>query len=132
MAKTSHQKRKNHSDSPLEETAQILLFRKKSFRHVLPTTCRNFAQRYLLLLATRSSSTEVEPIHDTWIADWTTLFARMQLYEARVSRLYLRFIYISHRISYKRPCNFGPKLPVKDFIRDHQLFSAFFLCFILF
>ncbi len=96
---------------------------------MLPTTCRRFAPRYLFVLATRSSSIEVEPIHDTWIAEWTTRLAlsllRMQIYEARVPRLHLRFIYISPRISYMRHCNLGPELTVKDFIKDHQLFLSF-------
>ncbi len=134
MAKSSHQgspkiTQIRHLSKPQRK---FYYLEKKGCRHVLPTTCRRFAPRYLFVLATRSSSIEVEPIHDTWIADWTTLFAlsllRMQLYEARVSRLHLRFIYIFSRISYKRHCNLGPELTVKDFIKDHQLFSAF--CFL--
>lgn len=121
MAKSSHQgspkiTQIRHLSKPQRK---FYYLEKTSCRHVLRTTCRRFAPRYLFVLATRSSSIEVEPIHDTWIADWTTLFAlsllRMQLYEARVSRLHLRFIYISHRISYKRHCNLGSELFSKRF-----------------
>jgi hypothetical protein len=56
MAKTSHQKRKSHSDSPLEQTAQILLFRKKKLP---PRVTYHVSQVRAALLSTTSNKKQL-------------------------------------------------------------------------